>query len=100
MKEELILQDSLRWVIQIVELPATGCNNEQYHEHGTQEYRYRQEEENRVHELSTRTVASTREAPHITMALDSGIRTAATSGFTYPAAAAPTARILYPIERA
>jgi hypothetical protein len=100
MKEELILQDSLWRVIQVVELSATGCNNEQHQEHGTQEYRDRQEEKNRVHELSSRTLASTREAPQITMALESGIRMAATSGFTYPAAAAPTAMMLYPIERA
>ena len=80
-----VVQDALGWIVQVVELAASSRIEEEPRE---------EQEENRVHASALRTDASTREAPQITTPLESGISTAATSGFTSPAAAAPTASTL------
>ena len=94
-----VVQDPLRRVVEVVELPAPHRHHEQDDEHGAEQERDGKEQENRVHTSSRRTVASTLDAPQMTSALESGISTAATSGFTSPATAALTARMLYPIDR-
>lgn len=93
------MQDALGGIIQVVELPAPDRQNEQHGEHGAEDEGNRQQEKYGVHVVILRTRTSTLEAPQITMALESGMSTAATSGLIHPSTAAVTARTLYPIER-
>ncbi len=91
----VVVQDSRRWIIQVVELPRAHRAQEQNEKDRRQTDCDRDEEEDGVHAASARrTRCSIRHAPARTAPLDSGIRTAATRGFTNPAAAAPTATTL------
>lgn len=83
----VLVQHALRGVFEIVELAAVRGKQEKPGEQPAEGDGDRHEEDQRVH-------ASTRAAPHATIALDSGISTAATSGFTKPATAALTASAL------
>lgn len=89
-----VVQDALGWIVQVVELAAASRVEEEPREDAAQHQGDREQEEDRVHAAALRTDASTREAPQITTPLESGISTAATSGPTSPAAAAPTASTL------
>jgi hypothetical protein len=95
----VVLEDPPRRIVQVVELPVLHGLQEEDEEHGRECDRDRDEEDERVHAADLRTAASTRDAPHTTIADESGMSTAATSGFTHPAAAAVTAVTLYPMER-
>jgi len=91
-----------RRIIQIVELSGPYGEDEQRHEHGSEEDCHRDQENQCVHatlrELIAaslpRMSASTRAERTMTIRLESGIRMAATNGLTRPAAAADTARTL------
>ena len=85
------MQDPLGGIVQVVELPVPGGPEEQTRRRsppipvvtGSRNSRARIGR-------PLRTIASTRAAFQITTALEIGIRTAATSGLTSPAAAAAT----------
>ena len=81
--------------VQIVELPRSDRTQEENQEDQSDSDRNRNEEGDRDHPFSRRATAdSTRAAPARTIPLDSGMSTAATSGFTYPTEAAATASTL------
>lgn len=88
------MQDALGGIVQIVELSGTDREHEEHGEYRAKQHGDRNQEDQRVHANCLRTVASTLDEPQMTMALDRGISTAATSGLTQPATAALTARIL------
>src|SRR5512146_1871054 len=85
-----ILEHPAGGIVQVVELPVPGGGNEERQEDPAEQQGRRNEYQDAAHGSSRRTSASTREAPQMTMPLDNGMSTAATSGFTRPAAAAPT----------
>jgi len=89
-----VVQHSLRWIVEVVELPVTRRLDEQGGEYAAQDQGDRQEKENGVHVGASFMLASIRDEPQITMALDAGIRMAATRGLINPAAAALTATML------
>lgn len=92
-----ILEHPLRRIIQIVELTLFDRPQKQDGEQPAERERHGQEEEDGSHLVprsARATVASTRAAPQMTMPLESGISTAATSGLIQPAMAAPTASTL------
>ena len=89
-----VVQDSLGRVVEIVELSVAHRQHKQHDEDSAQDQGDWDKEEYRIHAFTLSIDASTREAPQITMALDAGIRMAATSGLIRPAAAALTATIL------
>jgi hypothetical protein len=88
------VQDALRRIVEIVELPAAHGVHEQPSEDRAEQEGHRQQKDYRVQASSSRTSVSTREAPQMTIPLESGINTAATSGLTSPATAALTAMAL------
>lgn len=91
----LVVQYPLGWIVEIVELPVHHGPEQQPREYPPEPQHDRQEKQDRAHQvLAFRTRPSTRAALQRTMALETGISTAATSGFTSPETAAPTARIL------
>ena len=91
---DLVVQHALWRVVQVIELPVPGRLDEQGGEYAAQDQGDRQEKEDRVHVPTSFMLASIRDEPQITMALDAGIRMAATRGLINPAAAALTATML------
>ena len=89
-----VVQDPLGRVVEVIELPITHGQDEQHDKDPAQDQGEGDKEKYRVHAFALSIDASTRDAPQITMALDAGIRMAATSGLIRPAAAALTATIL------
>ena len=89
-----VVQNPLGRVVEVVELAAPHRHHEQDGEDGAERDGDGDEIQQGVHAVSLRTVPSTRDAPQMTSALESGIRIAATNGLIHPAAAALTARIL------
>lgn len=90
----LVVEDALGGIVQVVELAGAHGQHEEHGEDRAEQHGDGDQEDQRVHANCLRTVDSTREAPQMTMALDRGISTAATSGLTQPATAALTATIL------
>jgi hypothetical protein len=89
-----VVQDALGGIVQIVELAGAHGQHEEDGKDRAEQDGDGDQEEHCVHANCLRTVASTREAPQMTMALDRGMSTAATSGLIHPATAALTARTL------
>ena len=89
-----VVQYPLGRIIQVVELPVTNSGDKQPREDGAEADGDRQQEDHGAHASSARMRCSTRDAFQITMPLESGMRMAATSGLTRPAAAAATATTL------
>ena len=89
-----VVQHPFRRVVQVVELAVTHGLDEQHGENRSEKERDRQQKEDRVHVCPRLTDDSTRDEPHITIALDAGMRMAATRGLMRPAAAAVTATTL------
>ena len=89
-----VVQHALGGIVEVVVLPRANGVDEEAGEDTAQHESHRQQKENRPHASALLTAISTRDAPQITNALESGIRIAATSGLTHPAAAAVTARAL------
>lgn len=94
----LVVQYPLGRVVEIVELAGARGVEEQPREDPPEDQRYGQQDEDGRHAAALRTAASTRDAPQMTTPLESGMSTAAMSGFTRPTIAAPTASTLYPSE--
>ncbi len=88
------MQHSLRRIVQVVELTVSSRLHEQRGEDAPQDQGDREKKEDRVHVLPPFIEASMRDEPQITMALDAGMRMAATSGLIKPTAAALTATML------
>ena len=89
-----VVEHAFRRIVKVIELPVAGRLDEQRREDTAQNQGDRQKKEDRVHVSLPPIEASMRDEPQITRALDAGIRMAATSGLTKPAAAALTATIL------
>lgn len=89
-----VVQHALRRIVEVVELPVSGGLDEQHGEDAAQYQGDRKEKEDGVHVRASFMLASIRDEPQITMALDAGIRMAATRGLINPAAAALTATML------
>ncbi len=94
MSSSSVVQHALRWVVQVVELAAAYRLHEQEREDRAEQKGDRQEKEDRVHVRSLLIDTSMREEPQITIALEAGMRIAATRGLIKPAAAALTATML------
>lgn len=86
----LLPQHPLRRVVQVVELPPAGGEDQQGDEHAAEPERRAEQDEDPGHRSSLRTAGSTRSEVQITTALESGMMTAATRGVTSPATAAAT----------
>ena len=96
----VVVQNPFCRVVEVVELSVPGCAEEEEQEDEREPHGDRQEKRDRDHranpndDSARRTLPSRPTAPARTMALESGMSTAATSGLTSPAAAAVTATTL------
>ena len=87
----VVVKNPLGGIVQVVELAALDRTEEEPGEDAADQQCGREQDEEGAHQSPWRTRRSTRVAFQITTMLESGMSTAATSGFTTPATAAATA---------